>query len=130
MKFLIATTIALLTLASCKHSHPGMEDNPLYTEVMAVHDSIMPKMSDIHDLKKELKVYTESEARDQVMAAMGDLDKADEAMMEWMADFKMPEDKTQLETYLNDQKTKINQVAAQMYSAIQQATMLRDSLGQ
>lgn len=130
MKYLIITTIALLSLASCKHSHPGMEDNPLYSEVMAVHDSIMPKMSEIHDLKDELKAFTESPAKDQVMAAMGDLDKADEAMMEWMANFKMPEDKTQLETYLSNQKTEINQVAAQMYSAMEQATRLRDSLQQ
>ena len=130
MKFLITITLALLSLASCKHSHPGMEDNALYMEVMAVHDSIMPKMSDIHDLKKELKAFAESPSKDQVMSAIGDLDKADEAMMEWMANFKTPEDKAQLESYLNNQKTEINQVAAQMYSAIEQATRLRDSLQQ
>ena len=130
MKFLIIIAIVILSQASCKHSHPGMEDNPLYMEVMAVHDSIMPKMSDIHDLKKELKAFAESPAKDQVMSAIGDLDKADEAMMEWMANFKTPEDKAQLETYLNNQKTQINQVAAQMYSAIEQATRLRDSLQQ
>lgn len=128
MKIFIFPLFALLTLAACKHSHPGMEDNPLYVEVMAVHDSIMPKMSDIHSLKKDLNQYTESEARDKVLSTISELDKADEAMMNWMANFKVPEDKTQIESYLNAQKVEISSVAEQMYTAIQQATVLRDSL--
>jgi formate dehydrogenase maturation protein FdhE len=105
-----------------------MEDNPIYAEVMAVHDSIMPKMSDIHSLKKELNQHAESGSRDQVLSAINGLDKADEAMMDWMANFNVPEDKSEVDSYLNAQKTEINLVAEQMLQAIQRATMLKDSL--
>ncbi|MBK9583926.1 MAG: hypothetical protein IPO48_19160 [Saprospiraceae bacterium] len=38
----------------CKHQH-GQSESPLYKDVMAIHDKVMPEMGKIHSLKKQLK---------------------------------------------------------------------------
>ena len=56
------------------------------------------------------------------------LDEAEEAMMSWMAEFKVPEDKEQQTTYLNNEKIKIQNVSDMMYDAIQKGQMVLDSI--
>jgi hypothetical protein len=89
---------------------------------------VMPEMSTIHSLKRELKSIEKPETRDVIIKKIIALDNADEAMMSWMADFKVPEDHDKEAEYLNKEKEAIQMVSDQMYLSIRQAQILLDSL--
>ncbi len=84
---LIAAVVSLAGIFSCK---PSMDDqvSKRYDEVMAVHDEVMPLMSTTSKLRRQIKNHNHGDAG-QLIA---DLNAADEYMMEWMRDFKVPED--------------------------------------
>jgi hypothetical protein len=129
MRILSVLTFVLLIFA-CKDKQTDVAKNnsPLYDEVMAIHDKVMPEMNTIHTLKRELKSIEKPETRDVIIKKIIALDNADEAMMSWMADFKVPENKDKEGEYLIKEKEAIQMVSDQMYSSIQQAQMLLDSL--
>ncbi|HRG41532.1 MAG TPA: hypothetical protein PLC27_09020 [Saprospiraceae bacterium] len=120
-------TICCLSIWSCKHQH-GQSESPLYKDVMAIHDKVMPEMSKIHSLKKQLKAIEVPQANEIILDHVKELNDADEAMMTWMADFKVPEDQAQHDEYLKAEKVKIQQVSDQMYGAMDKASKLIDSL--
>lgn len=115
---------------SCNEKQKAAEpaQNPLYEEVMAIHDQVMPEMTTIHNLKKDLKALEKPETKDIILAQVKGLNDADEAMMTWMAAFKVPEDKTQDEAYLLLEKEKIKQVSVLMYASMESAKKMIDSL--
>ncbi len=119
--------LASLFVISCKHQH-GESTSPLYKEVMAIHDAVMPEMATIHKLKKELKTIKTPASNDVILHQIKNLDDADEAMMSWMAAFKIPEDKTNETTYLESEKVKIQQVSDRMFAAMKAAASTIDSL--
>ena len=85
-------------------------------------------MTTIHALKRDLKAIEKPETKDIIIKNIIALDNADEAMMRWMADFKVPEDKSQEAEYLKKEKEVIQSVSDQMYASIHQAQKLLDSL--
>jgi len=127
------TLVLLLFLASglisCKHHH-GPSEDPLYKEVMAIHDEVMPKMSTMHKYKKELKKLRESNpgSESAINQRIALLESADEGMMSWMAAFKVPEDKSSAELYLEAEKSKIQKISDDMYKSMDDAKKLIDSL--
>lgn len=129
MRILILLLFLATGLVSCKHHH-GSSDDPLFKEVMAIHDEVMPKMSTMHKYKKELKKLRESNpaADNAILQRIALLETADEGMMSWMADFKVPEDKTAAKSYLEAEKNKIQQVSDDMYRSMDEAKKLIDSL--
>ena len=132
-------------------SHPIAEHNghdmtsmtdPRIAELMAIHDSIMPQMSTIMDLKLKLKnkiakldTLNSSKPADglkakkkQALAMLTKLEVADNSMMNWMHQYKAdtlinldPEKKT---AYLTEQKQKIEIVRDQMKKSISDAREL------
>ena len=71
------------------------------SEVMAIHDEIMPRMGTLMNLKKQLKEKaaamdsTQSIDQEQlvsIQASIEQLEVADEAMMQWMRTYKDPAD--------------------------------------
>lgn len=108
-------------------------------EVMAIHDSIMPKMQDLHNLKKEFTLRIEK--ADSTLAKGANalaksekksaeqlklqLEQADEAMMDWMhhynADTLDQLDSEKATLYVAEQKKKIEQVRDLMKATQQQA---------
>ena len=127
----------LIMVLSCKHQHHNHNHHsqeaeesrsPLYNEVMTIHDAVMPEMSTIHNLKKELKAAELPGNKGIILNKIKALNEADEAMMSWMAEFKSPEDHSKAEEYLKAEKVKIQAVSDQMHSAIETATVLLDSL--
>jgi hypothetical protein len=62
-----------------------------WAQMMEGHDVVMPLMSDIYQVSKELKVLAEDsmvEASDfhpRVQQALADLEAAEDSMMDWMA---------------------------------------------
>jgi hypothetical protein len=93
--------------------------NKKHSEVMLIHDEVMPKMKDIHSLKKKLKA---KESDPSALDIIRRLDQADEAMMDWMATYHKPSanDTTAL-GYLADQLIKIKEVKLLMESEISNA---------
>jgi len=112
----LAIVLAIISLTtSCG---PKVDKNdPLYVEVMAIHDEVMPKMSTIHKLKKKLR-KSDNAKSPEVLSIMADLDAADEGMMQWMADFSPPSDKATRKTYLEGQLISVKKMAADINTAI------------
>lgn len=129
MRILSVLTFLLLIFA-CKEKQTDIviNNSPLYDKVMAIHDKVMPEMTTIHALKRDLKAIEKPETKDIIIKNIIALDNADEAMMSWMADFKVPEDKSQEAEYLKKEKEVIQSVSDQMYASIHQAQKLLDSL--
>jgi hypothetical protein len=74
-------------LLSCSNQNTE-EIQALHKKVMNTHDEVMPKMDDIHDLKKQLSESLKNvKDSTQIFNAITQLDNADEAMMVWMDEF-------------------------------------------
>lgn len=85
------TLIALLSVGllslGCKGETSPSESNKM-AEVIAVHDEVMPKMSEIGKLVALLKPMADSsETGLPYLKAMRDLQDAHAAMMDWMKGF-------------------------------------------
>ena len=113
-----------LVLFSC--GHKGDKNDPLYKEVMAIHDEVMPKLSTIHKLKKQLK-KTENATEKEVLDLILNLDKADEAMMVWMEEFDPPADGPERKTYLTKELTSVSVMADKINNSIKAAKSYLDT---
>lgn len=105
----------------------------LYNEVMKIHDDVMPKMQDISKLRRELRkripVVQDSSV---VYSDILYLNKADDAMMDWMAKFseeymtiQKKEDKI---SFLKKEKQAIEHVRDIMLESIAKSQRRLDSL--
>ena len=132
-KVLIYALFAVLTISACNSAEkPTDEAAPTeetvqselekaWDAVMVVHDEVMPKMSDLNRLKKELMQDTVKNAE---MIEM--ITKAQDGMMDWMHNLKplntlkaMPE--TEAKTYLDGQMTSVTEVKRMMLERIEKA---------
>ena len=102
----------------------------LRKEVIAVHDEVMPLMTDIYQLKTKLKEKAsggnlDREARSQVDSLLVQLDSADRGMREWMRAFSkintagVPE--TDALNTLNAELQKIKKVKEDMIRSVEAA---------
>lgn len=142
MKILYAG-IFLLVLASC-HRAPG-EAGELQSEVIKIHDRIMPMNSELLELKAALskvtasldsvkKVQPETDTtalHREADSLLHALNAADNAMSEWMYAFKT--DYSEMEhqavmDYLNEEKTKITGIEQAYEASIGGARELLDSI--
>ncbi len=119
--------LTCLLFIGCKSGY-SPEVQKLHDEVMEIHDEVMPEMGTIHKLKKQLKAKLKNGVSVDVQDLnknINALDYADDQMMEWMHQFKMPKSETEenLIKYLDDQKVKISKVDQEMRSAIKNAQM-------
>lgn len=115
------------------HAHDSTDTSPnakLYSEVMTIHDEVMPKMGDIYTLKeglkKKLEDNTAGDKKSEIESAITKLDEADKAMRVWMREFK-PEDVTdeaKKREYLDNEMEKVKKVREDMLAAIEQAKAL------
>ena len=119
---------AVLFIACKSPANDVSQNNPLYDQVMFIHDKVMPQTATIHTYIRELKAMDIKEAKDIIYANIQSLEKADEAMMAWMADFKIPVDTTQTKNYLTFEKSKISNVSDRMFATIDRAKIVIDSL--
>ncbi len=120
---LIAVMLFALTILSCEREvqRSSKADN-LMEEVMAIHDSVMPKMSDLRKTRKAL--MDKAEALDDSVLAKNLLrqadriDSAQKAMMSWMRQFNP--------TYYEDQKELIKEVKDLMENSLSEGKELLD----
>ncbi|MEM6359466.1 MAG: hypothetical protein AAF149_01570 [Bacteroidota bacterium] len=107
----------------------------LYDEVIDIHDEVMPKMDDIMKAKGALQEQLdtlrdsnpESSAIQELEQTILSLAQADEAMMNWMRNFKPQEDTVGHNAamdYYKEERQKISSVKDQMLNALEEADRL------
>lgn len=130
--------LALTFLLSCDNSSSEKSEKKeevkkLKEEVMHIHDSIMPQMNKVIELKSKLRqgiddsAYVSPEMRDSAKSIMKRLEKADKAMSEWMHNYEPPKLDTGVadaKQYLQKQKEKISKVQHVFKKSIEDANEL------
>ncbi|WP_266202337.1 hypothetical protein [Pontibacter kalidii] len=131
-RYLILLVLPLALFSACQSGDSGQEEKEeLETKVLAIHDEAMARMGEIFKLRRSLRV-----TRDTLEAQQADstallslereidgLNKADEAMMQWMRQYKAPDtlQHEQAMQYLQQELTKIERVQTIMDSTIKAA---------
>lgn len=137
----ILTLGFILCLLSCQkadHSQNTTEEfteasgnQRLYDEVMAIHDEVMPKMSDLYSLKQKLKAKlptASTELKREIETTILKLDSAGNGMNVWMRQFEPIPDSVGVDearTYLENEMVKINRVKADINNAIAKANAIQ-----
>lgn len=104
----------------------------LQQDVMAVHDRVMPKMNKMSQLQTQLKNNSAGKPDSaRYMSIASDLNQAQEGMMNWMRNFKYPEEEgwTTAETvnYLQAQKDLMLQLEQETNLSIQRADSILEA---
>lgn len=118
--------LSIFLSTACQQQNSARDK--MYTEIMKIHDDVMPEMSTIHRLRKNLKkidtTLVKTPNYPTILNHLSALEKADEGMMSWMAEFSNPtsdaEEATAL-NYLENEKIKITAVREQMLKSIADA---------
>jgi hypothetical protein len=128
-------TVVLLSLFLTLSCAEKKETDTRMQEVIAVHDSVMPKMGQIGQLISQLKPLADSTTNDsRYQDAISDLQQANTAMMDWMQGFgdrfdyaEIQEGKTlsaQKSEWLDEELVKVKEMARAMNESISQAESL------
>jgi len=130
MKYRLFAYLCLCLLAACQNNlSDAQQRENLENRVMQVHDAAMAEMDQLFILRQDLKQVrdtlqhrqTDTAAQRVLEQHLGLLQKADEAMMQWMHQYKSPEEKQPHEAamhYLQDQLQRMEQVKKQMDSTL------------
>ena len=127
--FLMVTSFTLFACSSGNNEvscdDPVCEQQQLYDEVIGVHDIVMPKLSQISELKSQIEdkmeVSQDSTEHAEWLSLMLQLDRADESMWVWMRQFKPEMDSLVTAKdmdYLQQQLTEVQEVAEKINSSI------------
>lgn len=97
----------------------------LEQEIMDIHDSVMPEMSHVLRLRREISQLMETpapvSAKDSLQQVSYQLTKADQEMMNWMHQYHDPGTGSDTAIrYLEDQHVKISSLAVNIHAAISQ----------
>ena len=125
-------TLSLFLFSSCNLNQNENNEQDyilkkLHNEVMQIHDDVMPKMSEIGRLKRQLKDFQKegkhTEKADSIQLFIYQLQEADESMMNWMGDFKKPDYSNfeNAQTIYAKERVKITNVKNTMESTIRKA---------
>lgn len=121
-----------LALAACQSGPSEAEQKQtLETEVMALHDEAMADMGKIYRLRRDLTSLHDSLTAQSADTAVTNLlsrrivqlHEADEAMMDWMRNYKAPDTlaHAQAMLYLQEEHVKMEKVKSLMDSTIANA---------
>ncbi|WP_445381047.1 hypothetical protein [Robiginitalea sp. IMCC43444] len=126
--------IAFVTLG-CKPEQKENTTSKQMQRVMAIHDSVMPKMKTIGKLVGQLKPLADSSQQGiAYQLAMKDLQEANTAMMDWMKGFgdrfkfeeihKGKELTAEKEAWLEEEEVKVKVMRDKVNSSIERAETL------
>lgn len=141
-KALYFLSLLSLLVWSCaepsKKSEPTSQDPYSMESVMAVHDEVMPKMSEIARLIDELKPLSEKNPDSPYTNAIAALQKSHKAMMDWMGDIgeaftpdeilKGAELSEEKKARLKLEAERINEVKTLMLNSIQEGKRLIEAV--
>lgn len=132
----------LFAFAGCQSgpSSEAQQQQELETEVMDLHDEAMADMGKIYRLRRNLTALRDSlqaQTADTVRVSLlsrriAELNEADEAMMDWMRQYKAPDTLAhdQAMIYLRDEHNKMARVKTLMDSTIANARETYATYGQ
>jgi hypothetical protein len=123
------SAFAAFLLTACGGNGEAIEkEEALLKEVFEIHDAVMPRMSEIVALKGQLKeLETDTTKALEAQAAISQLEKAEEGMMDWMNKFTQPEKlreskkHEEIMSYLDGEKQRITKVRDDMNNSIETA---------
>ncbi len=137
---ILVLILLLITAFSCKQnkhqvegvpfSNPTEQEANLYKNIIDVHDEVMPKMSEIADLKAKLKIEKEmipvSESdpkRSAINAHLSELNKGEEGMFTWMNNFAAINDlpREEILPFLIKEESQVQVMADQINASIASA---------
>lgn len=116
------------------------EQQKLWDELMAVHDEVMPKISTIHKLSRQLRNYQETTTNlsaatnVSINETVKMLDDADESMFSWMNNLRQlkplqdTEKHEDILTYLKAEQKKMDKVKTDMLNSIAKGKTLVEEL--
>ena len=131
MKYFALLATLLLVAVSCKEEKKAQEPSRMEA-IMAVHDSVMPRMSELSSLVAELKPLADStEAGQPYREAMEGLQASHQSMMDWMRGFgerfdheevmKGKELSPEKKEWLVEEEAKVNAMRDQVFESIEKA---------
>ena len=115
-------------------------EEKVWSEMMEIHDAVMPKMADMNRISRELKPYMEEGALEdktlleEVNLALKQLETADEGMMDWMGELQQlkvlraDKDHEAIMAYLEAEKEKITKVQDDMLSSLEHGSKVLEKL--
>lgn len=108
--FVVLVCIPMATsLTSCDENAELRDQyNSLFTEVIDLHDELMPKMSNLSEFQEQLEAEDSLNQADQNI--LSNLKAADTRMMDWMHDFT--------DTYVKDRTPVAKMTAQELEQAI------------
>lgn len=129
---LLVFVLGLITSSSCKNENTAPTR---MQQVIAIHDSVMPKMTAIGRLVADLKPLADSTEQGLVFkGAMEDLQAAHKSMMDWMKGFgdrfdyaetmEGKELTPEKKEWLKEEEIKVKAMRDQVFSSIEQAQKL------
>lgn len=132
--------LAILNIACNNSANQTVEQQQAWDQMMAVHDDVMPKTSDLNRMTTQLRTKiaaldsTQQDTKNKMMDAIQALERAEEGMMSWMAEVQDPEilrgeHKTHAEImrYLEEEKDKVDRVQADIIASLDQGKQLLES---
>ncbi len=124
--FQFITALILFTTLlffSCGQMSPQEKElDALQRTVMSIHDDVMPEISTIRKLQKQIK-KSDQATTEQAKNMINRLEKEDDAMMDWMKEYNKPNYKQYdaAKKYLLEEKIKIEKVREGMLTVIEDA---------
>ena len=124
MKLTISFSVILIILLSACGGNKPEQLKVLKDEVMEVHDEVMPKMGDLRKASKSLMMKaetTDSSASAELKEIAGEIEAANEFMMEWMRQYEPNLEGTEEELlkYYSEQRAGIQEVKKRMLNALE-----------
>lgn len=141
-KITLLALVALAGLSACANDKAKEKDQQkLWDEMMVVHDEVMPKMSEINALSKQMEAALSDttlteELRDAARKSLYDLQAADKAMWDWMygiqqlPDLRASKQHEEILQYLQEETAKITEVKSSMLASIEAAESVKGRLPQ
>lgn len=132
---ILSSSLLLFSLLACTNdkkeagSDFSKKNDKLFTEVIDIHDEVMPKMDELVKLKKQLTHLAEKDHEKSALLreSIESLEKSDEAMMSWMREFNAEKARgTSEETtkYLQSELLKVTKMKTLFLESLEKARNL------
>lgn len=116
----------MLSFTACDNKDKEAETK-LNQEIMKIHDEVMPKMSELNRMKRQVGAYKDAvpddnaEMKDSLINAILLLAKTEDAMNDWMGSYKYPNPDIKHEEmmkYLKGKQDTIKQISNDVFMTI------------
>lgn len=140
--FQLIILVLSVSMISCNQNNVANYEE-LESEVMAIHDSVMPQMTKIYYDRQQLEEWILEDSlgqitpdlKEDVSSSIRELRTAEDAMWQWMSDFDdireqvKPQPDSIKILYMEERKSSIIRVRDMMLSSMAKADSLQNIIG-